>query len=273
MLVNIIINYKNSSRVNEYIKHVMDGQTNFFDKIYLVDNSQDFVPDNFSSTMVNEGRINILTPDSNLGYFGGANLALDNIDISIINSIVVSNVDIKITSPVDIFRSELMSLNSDSVIFSPLTFNNQNIFCSTDQLERASYFNIKIKSLIFSNVLTLTLYEIYCLIKYKLHNLFKRVFRHNPLPQYDYIYAPCGCFIIFNKSYFDLNFNFSYPFFMYGEEVYLAELCKNNNLKIRINKNIRIIHEGYNTTLFYKNRSVLKYKRDAMQGIYDLYFK
>ncbi|MDB2683567.1 hypothetical protein N9Y58_01675 [Alphaproteobacteria bacterium] len=273
MLVNIIINYKNTSRVNEYIKHVMYGKKNFFDKIYLVDNSQDFVPDNFSSTMLKEGKVNIIVPEFNLGYFGGANLALKNIDRSLIDSIVVSNVDVKIITPVDLFRSELMSLNSDSVIFSPLTFNNQNIFYSTDQLERASYFSIKIKSLIFSNVLTLTLYEIYCLIRYKLHNFFKKFFRHNPLPQYDYIYAPCGCFVIFNKSYFDLNFNFSYPFFMYGEEIYLAELCKKNNLKIRINKNIKIIHEGYNTTLFYKNSSVLKYKREAMHGIYNLYFK
>lgn len=79
-----------------------------------------------------------------------------------------------------------------------------------------------------------------------------------------FIYSAHGSFIIFTKKFF-LNYVFYYEAFLFGEEIYLAEVCKKSGYKIIYFPEIKFLHKEHSTTGRWKKGKMLRYKKESIE--------
>lgn len=120
---------------------------------------------------------------------------------------------------------------------------------------------IKIFRLPIFNVLYITLSDIKA-----------RIFPHkmgNPQE----VYEVHGCFFIIKKELGDILLNNGYPFFMYSEEAYIAELVYHNKRKIFYDSNLLVTHLEHSVTGILKKQKIATYMSESLQVIYDIFYK
>ncbi len=86
------------------------------------------------------------------------------------------------------------------------------------------------------------------------------------------IYAGHGSFMLFTKA-FVLNYpELHYPTFMYGEEIYMAELIKKSQLKVRYTPTLHIANTGnISTGLIHQDRKS-KWSKESLNTIRKMFF-
>lgn len=165
----------------------------------------------------------------NVGYFGGIAKLLEKEEASNYDYVIISNVDVELAED---FFFQLNNKQYDCKIawIAPLIWSiseqrNRNPFL----IDRYSFCKILLlcvmyKVRFFHKLYTITLYK-------------TKRYRSN---EAKYIYAGHGSFIILTKSFFQNYSNIAYPMFLYGEEIYLAELIREKYLLVYYDKDIRV---------------------------------
>ena len=94
-------------------------------------------------------------------------------------------------------------------------------------------------------------------------------------PQYNEmdIYAGHGSFIILTKRFFDFYKEINYPIFLFGEELFLAELNRMVGLHVRYIPDLKIIDNEHVSTSKMKKRSYYKYNLDSINYILDTFYE
>lgn len=229
MIYWILINYFNEDDIISLI----EANKSSFVIFLIVDNSN-----TFSYISKDTSLMKVLRPSINLGYIGGFQFALQQLNLYENKKIILSNSDINIFNSLDVLTSisdraiivpgikNLDSkLQNPHLIFKPRKsfFSFLKLLSSIDFLWLNFLFLRKIKSIILPNI--------------------ESSYTSND----NYIYAGHGSFIYFNDlnlTYFKKKqFNF-----LFGEEIHFAEFAKSCNYPIIYNPLFKVLHREHSTT-------------------------
>jgi GT2 family glycosyltransferase len=86
------------------------------------------------------------------------------------------------------------------------------------------------------------------------------------------IYAPHGAFLIFSRSYFEAGGYIDDGFFLYAEELSVAEICRRLKLRIVHDPELRVLHDAHQVTGRMCNRTTYEYGRQGLDYALRTYF-
>lgn len=210
----------------------------------------------------------LVNPNENKGYLGGANFGLNaflKLPSDMPDKVIVCNTDIDF--PTDSFLDSVSQLKADIIgpaIISSQTKADQNPFYSN----RISLSKLRFLKVVFSVYLFYLMYQTLALAK----NLFKRNAITQQITKPQNVYAIHGSFMIFNKSCFVKGMSFNYGSFLYGEEIYIAEIGRNNNMIVQYNPALQVIHNEHSTTGTYKKPQHIKFMSQSIKYLIKKYF-
>jgi GT2 family glycosyltransferase len=159
----------------------------------------------------------------NAGYLGGISRIIANIPETCFNDytyVVISNVDMAV--PSDFFEKLLCCTFADNVAWiAPQIYSKKE---SRDRnpkiLQRPDIKHICRLQFLYMHPM---LYKLYTMTLYKI----KR--RKSGMSNRGEIYAGHGSFMIFSGGFFEKNRNFNFPVFLFGEELFFAELVQSSD--------------------------------------------
>lgn len=183
----------------------------------------------------------VFEPEKNLGYLHGCLYAFKEFGREY-EWAIISNTDIDFVS--DDFFSKLLNNHYNSKIgcIGPditlkVTGKQQNPFA----LSRPGNTLMKFRKVVYANYF---LYRLY----YALSNIKNKISHIKIQKENGYVYGVHGSAIILRKKCIDKFLEDSIQIFMYGEELYIAEKLKENELLSYYDKNLKIIHNENQVT-------------------------
>ena len=209
----------------------------------------------------------------NIGYIGSAQyfLQTSQIDISNYDFLCISNVDLLLKED---FFSTLEGVFSgicdDVGMLAPKIITADNINKNPKVVVRPTLKNLLIRKLLFSSAATHLLLE-------KMHLLRKRLARHNErekkLAKLESIYAAHGSFFLFARPAIEAVVNNTYPVFLFGEELFFAELMKKYQLSTYYVEELVIYDSEHASTGAMKSASYRQHNRIALQYILETFYR
>lgn len=247
----ICLNFNNNNEVLEYIKHI--DKRSIVEEveidIVIVENGNTYLSE--IDKYIKKARVYYFCPYKNLGYLNGLMYGLE--EYKKINNlpkfIIFSNTDIKICE--GFFKRMLTEYKTYEGIIAPNIYSPENKkYQNPFMKKQITYLNLK-KLLIISS--SINLFKLYTIL-YE----FKSKIISSQESNSELIYAAHGSFLIFTREYFE-KIKLNYKSFLYGEEIYIANKAKINNMKIYYDKELRIIHTEHSVTnkINYKNKTKL----------------
>jgi len=197
----------------------------------------------------------------NKGYLGGA-AAIYNAKAQGYDFVSVSNVDLLL--PEDFFE-QLLTMDTDGIgwlapdIYTDKINRHENPY----MLSRPTKRNFCIWNIIYSNTLIYRLYR-------RLYVLKSR--RAKTYPECT-IYAGHGSFMLFSKAFVERNQEIRFPGFMYGEEIYMAELNRKAGLKVQYIPALRIANIGNISTGLINQQQKSQWSKESLRAIYKHFFE
>lgn len=204
----------------------------------------------------------------NLGYFGAAlKIINEQENIESFDYVIISNVDIFYQ---EAFIKSLADYDIPSNIgwISPFRYSltyKQPLFSGTKD-RRAS--RLKIKAL---------QYYFMCpaIVKARWDRLKKKRAEIPPEAVYKEreIYSGCGSCFILTKSFFKQYKHIYYPVFLYGEEIFIAELCRLANLKVFYAPGLKINEIGGISTGKVNIKRICKFNLEGLIYNYNSFYR
>lgn len=264
----VCVNYNSNDKLYEYIDSLQQAYALYQDKLYLNvlvgDNSKivDFrIPPKIGFD------IKLIDNKGNYGYLGGVNkaLKLTNTSPSIYDFFLITNVDVRVSGS---FFNDLINLQfTDNVgwVAPSILSDKEKRDRNPKTLNRPSKFKMRLGILMY---------------KYSpLHKLYKSLFynrtdKYLPVNRKDNcIYAGHGSFIIFTKNFLKHKPDFSFPGFLFGEEIFFGELLLLYKLKTLYCPKIKIYDFDHASTGLMNNKLKNKFRYDSMKCIFDIFFR
>jgi len=203
--------------------------------MYVADNTTDNPRQiNLTSAYVN---ITVKHNKRNLGYFSGIQSLMNDVDCAVYDYVIISNVDIKmehdtISSLVD------KDVNGDVGWIAPQIYSLQEKRDRNPKIiRRYGKRKLALLKLMYKHPLLHTLYDM---------TLYKRKKTAEHVP--GYIYGGHGSFIILTREYISRCGKIDYPVFLFGEEIYLAEMCRMGGLLVEYCPAIKVIDIDHAST-------------------------
>lgn len=230
--------------------------------IYIADNSTEVTDINIKNYTFNSIRI---SQQGNLGYLGGAS----NIINKLVNpldydAVIISNVDLGVSN--DFFLNLIKVLKSETA-----GWIAPKIWSSEEQRDR----NPKIEHRYTKRRMHLLriLWKYPLLHKLYVATVYKRKKIKSIPSSIKDIYAGHGSFIILTKCYFEKNRYINYPVFLFGEEIYLAEMCRNSNIKVTYIPSLIIYDSEHISTSKMKSKFYYKCNLEAIKYCLNTFYE
>lgn len=206
--------------------------------------------------------IKIFNIHKNLGYFGAIQYMMERISPSEFDYSIISNVDLSIDST---FFDILSDINIDKnvgwiapQIYSKIEQRDRNPkIINRYPLKKLKILKIFFKYPVLYNLYTHTIYKS------------KKLAKHENMD----IYAGHGSFIILTKEYFNRCGIIDFPVFLFCEEIYLGEQCKNNKLRVIYDQSLVVYDSEHVSTSKFKNGKYCKLNYRALDYIIHHYYK
>jgi len=253
-ILYIVVCFYNEAEILDFVTSQVFNQTVSVDTIVINNGHSNIEIINKIDDLKNT---KVLNNGTNLGYYGAASLALDNIDTDLYKFIIVGNSDITFNSKY-FFETLLLKYSEAQVvgtigpsIISGASFSDQNPFLT----QRPSKFKYMKLNLMYSNIFFYYIYQTGA-------NFYRTYLKKNKKirkKRSQNTYALHGSFIIFTPEYFERGGDFKYGSFLFQEEIFVAEKCKELRLKSVYDPELSITHKEHETTGSYKNRKLLNY--------------
>ena len=87
------------------------------------------------------------------------------------------------------------------------------------------------------------------------------------------VYAVHGSFMAFNKSYFLKGGNFKHGCFLYGEEIYVAEIARQKGLKVVYKPELTVEHNEHASVGLFPSFEKLSYIKESSRYCADNFFR
>lgn len=266
--VYIGVNYKTPDKALEWINAIKSTNNNSL--VVLVDNSRDY-----NTGLEAEIRslqyldVLYLDAEANLGYFNGAAFGYHYIKEQYsFQWVIVCNVDIVIeTNDIDSILDEF----PDAGVIAPAIISVDSGFDKNPyRLFRTSKRVMKLKKIVFSNLLLAKVYGMVSSIRNELiKNKYTEV---SKCEEGTRIYLPYGACFIFSEKFFASGCKLDYPLFLFGEELYIAEQCREKELEIVYVPRIRFLNFEHASTSKLTSTFVIKKNMEAMDFILKNYY-
>ena len=167
--------------------------------------------------------IRIFLFHENLGYMGAVQRMMALTDISIYDYVAISNVDLILDKDSLLAMADL-DLGNNVGWIAPRLFSAQLGYDRNPSvLLRYSKRHLQLLRLMFSYPWICVMYKKTFYKRKKFHSTYREGLR---------FYAGHGSFMILTREYFNRCGIPTYPVFLFGEELYLAEKCKSNGLSV-----------------------------------------
>lgn len=268
----IVVSYKTNLLVEAFIRKFAEMDNSDFVDVFVVNNSAASKDDDsFVHLESSYPQVKFINAPDNPGYFGGAQRALEGMEVSLYQWIVVSNADIELKDH-EYFKKLLRRPFEKNIgvmgpsIQSGLSGMESNPFMKKRPTESRMCFY----RYCFSNFMTCWAYHslaaIYSLTKKKFCDHSSRTLEP------DTVYAVHGAHMIFGRPYFERGGNFYCGTYMYGEEIYVGETCLRLNLKSVVDPNLKVYHaERASTGIFY-SKKIMKWKARSSLYLWTEFF-
>lgn len=197
----------------------------------------------------------------NRGYLGGA-LPIFNAKAKEYDFVSISNVDLELAPD---FFEQLLELNVSDIgwiapdIYTDKIDRHENPFMMTRPTKR----NFFIWNSIYSCTWLYRLYHHLYLIKNKQQKVYPACT----------IYAGHGSFMLFSQAFVQHNPAILFPTFMYGEEIFFAELVRIAGLKVQYLPALRIANTGNISTGLINQKQKSAWSKISLRTIYTSYFQ
>jgi GT2 family glycosyltransferase len=257
------VNYKSYNALNNYIASIESAATAVKESVHV----SVFIADNTDNEYLTiENPSDIITIQAfpfhqNLGYFGAIHKMMEQVAPETFDYAIISNVDVIMS---DHFFTDLLSLQTkdDTGWIAPQIYSNlEQRDRNPKIMQRYPKRKLQILRTLFRFPL---LYNLYTHTVYKS----KKLVRHEP----GEIFAGHGSFIILTRNYFLRSGIIDYPMFLFCEEIYLGEQCRENGLKVLYEPTIQVSDAEHASTSTFKRSKYCKLNFKAVSYILDTYY-
>lgn len=262
----LTVNYNAEKALMDYLSSVeksLGEVDNISLKIIIADNSNISLDLScFSDTL----DIHYVFTGKNMGYLGAVSYAIkkEQIVLTEYDYFIISNVDIMMDTS---FFKVFSTLNIDSHV----AWIANEIWSNEEKRDR----NPKILERYTKNRLNiiLQLYKYPILDWIYKNTLYRKKTSKVELYQGKKIYAGHGSFIILTKNFFLKCEEIAYPIFLFGEEIYLAELIKNAGMKVCYYPLLRVSDNEHVSTGRMKKKFYYKCNREAIEYLIKSFYE
>ena len=256
------VNYNSYGELDNYIASLDASAALCKDvsvDVFVVDNTEK----NFKDVKYDVHNINVKVygVHKNNGYFGGIRQGMLKANMAQYDFHIISNVDVLVEK--DFFQSFAIDEFDDNIgIVAPQIYSKkEKKHRNPGRMVRYSRRSIKIMQFLYSHPM---LYAFYYNYVYR----FRKPSKQQLVPRGE-IYLAHGSFIILTKEFYKRCGVINYPVFLYGEEIYLAELSRNNGLKTIYDPLLKVIDIDHVSTGKIKYKRWCKFNYDALTYILD----
>lgn len=229
-------------------QHFQDWQ------LLLVDNTTDVEEARrLAEIAAEDGRVRVLSPGSNLGYFGAAQFALDTVAFE--GDAIVMNTDIVFSEPRVLGRMRTESLSDKTLgAIAPAVISSRSHRDQNPHLTRLP----SVRSSSLRRWATATPLLTQLSVFYS--DMRRRVPQTTPIAATPptMIYAAHGSCIYLTDRYFKNSGDFKHHLFLFGEEIYVAEHVRRNGLAVRYLPAARMNHVEHGSMGMQRSRFLLK---------------
>lgn len=198
--------------------------------------------------------------ENNLGYLGGA-LPIYSKRAKGYDYVSISNVDLQLTN--DFFEKLLCIQESNIGWIAPDIYTDKiNRHENPYLLKRPDKHNFFIWNIIYSSTFLYRLYRYLYILKSQKTKIY---------PQCT-IYAGHGSFMLFTKEFIDSYPKLQFPGFMYGEEIFFAELVRRAQKKVLYAPTLKIENIGNISTGLLNQKQKSKWSKESLNNIYKQFF-
>ena len=200
----------------------------------------------------------------NVGYFGAVKRMMEETDVKQFDFVIVSNVDVKLCDDTLSALFNRYKDIDDSIgwivpqIYSEVEKRDRNPQATT----RYSLRRLKLLHFMFKNPWLCFLYK-------------KTAYKRKRLQSHaeGEIYAGHGSFVILTRRYIEKCGIIDYPMFLYCEEIYLAEQCRINGLRVMYDRSVRIIDMEHASTGKMPSSYYCKCNADALEFVIKTFYQ
>lgn len=256
------VNYHSYDSLHDYLVSIDEAMQQAGDVVCLsvivADNTApaepvSYKPQHFSLQVVVTG--------DNRGYFGAVRYAMQQVSPLDYDFAIISNVDVLLES--DFFNVLSSMQTSESTGWIAPTIFSQTLHFNFNPQAVKRYSLRKMKMLRF-----MFKYPILLKIKQKLLHQYHDIKNCKP----GKIYAGHGSFIILTRNFFQHCGIIDYPIFLYGEEIFLAEVCRRHQLIVEYTPQIRVQDIGKVSTGKFSFKSYCRYNYQSTNYIINTYY-
>ena len=260
----VCINYNSYNELEKYLASIdrsnkgVDGVTV---DVFIADNS------NGKESVVNTQYENIHVVQynfDNLGYLGGASAVINNLpDVENYDYVAISNVDLQLSENFFQVLKEKKTDDETAWIAPQIYSHDEDRDRNPKVMSR--YSKRKLKMLYYMYKYP-ALFYLYTATAYK---------RKKLAPKYDEmdIYAGHGSFMLLTRNFFKEYKRIEYPIFLFGEELFLAELIKNKGMKVRYMPSLRVEDMEHVSTSRMKKKFYFKCNTESIKYILDTFYE
>lgn len=270
-LALICINYNSYPHLVRFLNSIeTSAQGSKIDlQVIVIDNSTNSVNSEVLSDFCESSDLSLrIIKTANVGYFPGAKIGLDDMSDAVkeFDFISISNVDLTLDQ---FFFKRLgnIPIDESTGVIAPAIISEKRKDDLNPKIEyRPTRSSLERTLKIFSHVSLFFAYRLLSDIKSKLRgtNLSSRKVE---------MYAPHGSFIIFTKRYFERGGDFDYPRFLFGEEIFVGETCRELNLSIRHHPELVISDIDHGSTSLKSLRFLANEHVKSLNYLLNKYFR
>lgn len=262
-LLFVCVNYNSYKELSDYydsIRVAAEYVNGIRVRLIIADNSLSPHPIDLPS----EGSIDYeVRHFDNLGYLGAAQQVINSLDdITKYDYVAITNVDIKLKR--DFFKQlEMLHFDNDVAWVAPQIWSEvEHRDRNPKIMQRNRRRKLKIQRILYKYPMLDWIYA---------KTVYKRKLYQDSVKERE-IYAGHGSFILLTKSFFRLCHKLAYPVFLFGEEIYIAELIRNAGLRVRYLPNLVVYDAEHVSTGILKKSFYYKCNMEAIEYILKTFY-
>lgn len=257
------VSYFGSQRIDHLVESLASQGHDEW-RLVVVDNSgsqSELQALNHAATA--DHRVSILAAPENLGYLGGARLALRDVRLGEDDWFIVANTDLVLDDEhalevLDGVRNPAVGVVAPRIV-DARTGQDSNPYW----VQRPTTRSLTKARLAFSTVASARLAVLVAVAT-------NRRRRRCTSSLGGTIYAPHGSFMAFSQRYFGAGGTLDFPQFLFGEELFVGESCRAHGVKVLYMPKMRVRHFGHDSTGVWRSKNVLTHQMKAVRYSYDV---
>ena len=271
----ITVNYRGADATAAFLESV--SRLDEFQRahVMVVENgSNDGSAQKLRPLVVGKANIELLESDTNRGYFGGANWALQRYleRGSALDWVVICNNDILFDDRQFLSKLFLRRPDDAAVIAPAIMARLTGADCNPFMLHRPNAFQLFRIRMWHSSYYLMWVKQLlspyFRTIRHRVSQDISRTTEKGASP----IYAAHGAMFIFSRSYFAAGGYIDDGHFLYAEELCTAETCVRLGLRVIHDTQLRVFHDAHKTTGRYLSRAMYEHARGAVYYTLRKYF-